>query len=83
MIDSVCCIINMLWGIDLSLTLFNSFWNIYSIPKESKYTAKIFFINNETQCVFLLFLSSRFIAYAPSFILGKLFFEKTLLNLGP
>ena len=55
---------------------------IYSIPKESKYTAKIFFINNETQCVFLLFLSSRFIAYAQSFIIGKLFLNKTPLNLG-
>ena len=38
-------------------------------------------INNETQCVPLLFLLSRFITYAPSFILGKLFLEKTSLNL--
>ena len=72
----------MLWVIDLSLILFNSFWKIYSIPKESMHTTKIFLINNETQRVLLLFLSSRFIPFAPSFILGKLFFEKTLLNLG-
>ena len=30
----------------------------------------------------LSFLSSRFITYTPSFILGKLFFEKMPLNLG-
>ena len=29
------------------------------------------------QCVLLLFLSLRFMTYAPSFILGKLFLEKT------
>ena len=38
-------------------------------------------INSETQCVALLFLSSRFMTYAPSFILGKLFLEKAPLNL--
>ena len=39
-------------------------------------------INNGTQCVPLLFLLSRFITYAQSFILGKLFLEKTTLSLG-
>ena len=53
-----------------------------SIPEESKYTAKFLSISNETQCVPLLFLSSRFIVNAPSFVLGKLFLEKTPLNLG-
>ena len=52
--------------------LFNKSIGIYSIPKESKYTVKFLSINNETQCVPLLFLSSRFITYVPSFSLGKL-----------
>ena len=38
-------------------------------------------INNEIQYVPLPFLSSRFIAYVPSFIVSKLFLEKTPLNL--
>ena len=56
--------------------LFNTSCGIYSISKESKYTASFLSINNETQCVTLLFLSSRFITNAPPFILGKLFLEK-------
>ena len=40
--------------------MFNTSWGIYSIPKASKYTADILSINNKTQCVPLLFLSSRF-----------------------
>ena len=55
---------------------------MYSIPKEPKYTAAFLLINNETQYVPLLFLSSRFMTYNPSSILGKLFLEKTSLNLG-
>ena len=39
-------------------------------------------INNETQCVPLLCLSSTFMTYILSFILDKLSFEKTPLNLG-
>ena len=39
-------------------------------------------INNETQCAPLLYLSSRFTTYTPSFNLGKLSLEKTPLNLG-
>ena len=81
-IDLLSCILNILWVIDLSLILFNTSRKIYSIPKESKYTAKFLSINNETQCVPLLFLSLRFMTYAPSFILGKLFLENTLLSLG-
>ena len=68
--------------IDLSLILVNTSRGIYSIPKESKYIASFLSINNETQCVPLLYLSSRFMTFAPSFVLGKLFLEKTPLNLG-
>ena len=75
--NSLSCVLNILWLIDLSLTLFNTSWRIYSIPKKSKYTAKLLSINNETQRVPLLFLSSR------SFVLGKLFLKKVPLNLGP
>ena len=60
------------------LILFNTSSRIYSIPKESKYTAKFLSINNETQCFPLLFLSSKFNTYAPSFILDKLFLEKII-----
>ena len=67
---------------NLSLILFNTSGGIYSISKESKYTAVFLLINNETQCVTLLFLSLRLMIYAPSFILGKLFLEKKPLNLG-
>ena len=73
---------NLLWVIDLSLILFNTCRGTYSIPKESKYTVAILSINNEVQCVQLLLLSSRLVTYAPSFVLGKLFLEKTPLNLG-
>ena len=59
--DSVSCILNILRVIDLSLALSNTLWGIYSIPKESKYTAVFLSINNETECVPLLFLSSRFV----------------------
>ena len=55
---------------------------MYSIPKESKFTHVFLSINNETQCVPLLFLASRFMTYALSFTLTKLFFEKTPLNKG-
>ena len=71
-----------MWVIDLFLILFNTSWGIYSLPKESKYTAKFLSINNETQCMSLLFLSSRFITYAAFFIQDKLFLEKSPLNLG-
>ena len=64
----------------LSLILFNISCGIYSIPKESKYTAVFQLMNKETQCVPLLFLSSRFLIYAPSFIVGKLFLEKNAIK---
>ena len=67
---------------DLSLILLNNYCRIYSIPKESNYTAVFLSINKETHCVPLLCLSLRFIAFAPSFFLGKLYFEKAPLNLG-
>ena len=55
---------------------------ISCIPRESKYTAGFLSINNETQCIPLLFLLSRFMTYTPCYIIGKLFLEKTSLNLG-
>ena len=72
----------MLWVIHLSLILFNTSWGIYSILKEPKYAAVFLSIDNETQYVHLLFLSSRFVTYASSFVLYKLSLEKTPLNLG-
>ena len=54
---------------------------MYSITKESKYKAVFLLINNKTQCVPFLCLSSRFMTYAPSCILGKLSPEQTPLNL--
>ena len=42
------------------------------LQKKSKYTAIFLLINNETQCVPLLFLTLKFMTYAPSFILGTL-----------
>ena len=81
-INSLSSILNIWRVINLSLILFNTSWGIYSIPKESKYTAKFLSINNEIQCAPLLFLSSGFMTYVPSFILGKLFLKKMPLNLG-
>ena len=49
---------------DLLLILLNNSCGIYSIPKELKYIAVSLSINNETQCVPLLFLSSGFITNA-------------------
>ena len=65
---------------DLSLILFNVSWGIYSVPKESKYTGAFLSVNDETQCVPSLFLSLRFMTYAASFILDKLFLEKIPLK---
>ena len=81
-INSLSCILNILWVIDVSLILFNTSRGIYWIPKESEYTSVLLSVNNGTQCDPLLFLLSRFLTCAPSFILGKLFLQKTLLNLG-
>ena len=67
---------------NLSFILLNTPWEIYSIPKESKYTAVCLSINNDTQCAPLVCLLLRSITYAPSFILGKLSFEKIPVNLG-
>ena len=72
----------MLRVIDLYLLLFNTSQGIYSIPKESNSTALPPSVNDKIQCVTLLFLSLTFIVYALSFILGKMFFEKTPLNQG-
>ena len=72
----------MFGEIDLSLILFNISCGIYLIAKKLEYTAVSLSINNVKQCVPLLFLSSRFMTYAPSFILCKLSLEKNPLNLG-
>ena len=37
-------------------------------------------MNTETQCVPLLYLSSRFMTYAPSFIFSKLSLEKNAIK---
>ena len=59
----------MLLVMDLCLILFNTSNEISSITKESKYKAVFLLINNESQCVPLLCSSSRFMAYALSFVL--------------
>ena len=64
-----------MWVIDLSW--FKLSWGIYLILKESKYTAVFLLINDKTQCAPLIFLSSKFMTYDPSFILSKLFLEKS------
>ena len=70
----------MLCVIDLYLLLFNTYRGIYSIPKESKSTALSPSINDENQCVPLLFLSLTFIVYALFLILGKFFLEKNAVE---
>ena len=65
---------------DLFLIFFNIFCGIYSIPKESNDMAVVQSIKSE--CVPFLFLSSRFMTYAPSSILRKLPLEKIPLNSG-
>ena len=70
----------MLRGVHLSLILFNSFCGIYSILKVSKHTAICLTIDNEVHYVTLLCLSSAFITYTPSFILGQFTFEKVPLG---
>ena len=52
------------------------------MQEESKNEAVFLSINNETQYLPFVFLSSRFMTYVPSFIIVKLFLEKTPLNLG-
>ena len=73
---------NILRVIDLSLIWLNSYCGLYSIPKESKYTAVFLSINNETRLILLFRLSLTFMAGPPSFFLGKSPLEKTQLNLG-
>ena len=67
---------------DFSLILFSMSWRIYSVPKEPKYAAIFQSINNENQNIRLLCLSSRFMTYVLSFILGKWSPQKTPLKLG-
>ena len=62
---------------DLSLILFNNPCGISSMPKESQYAVVFLSRNNETKCIPLLCLSSRFVTYAPFFILAKLCIEQT------
>ena len=52
-IESSSCIPNILCVIDL--ILLNTFCGVYSVLKESKYTVIFLSINNETQCMHLLF----------------------------
>ena len=55
---------------------------VCSTPKLSKYVTFLAFANNAVQLVPIDAYSSRFLMYAPSFILDKLFLEKTPLNVG-
>ena len=54
--------------------------NIFNLER-SKNKALFLSMNNETEYVPLLSLVSRFMIYAPSFILGKLSLEKNAINL--
>ena len=67
------CILNMLQVMDLSLFLFNTCGEPYSIPNESNYTAVFLSVTNEIQCIPLLCLSSRFMTYAPSVNVGYMY----------
>ena len=51
---------------------------------QANQSAQLYFCQkkNETQCVVLFCLLSRFMTYAPFFIPGKLSLEKIPLNLG-
>ena len=62
--------------------MINNSCGIYSIPKESKYTAVYLSVNNETQCVPSFLLLLIFLTCTPSFIHDKLFLNKIPLNLG-
>ena len=62
------------------MTLLDTTCAVCSILKQSKYTAALVSIDNETQCVPLLCLSSRFMTYTSSFILGKLSLEKNTIK---
>ena len=44
-----------MWVVNLSLILLNTSSGIYSVPKEKKQTAVFLSINNEAQCIPLLF----------------------------
>ena len=56
---------------DLPMSFCNTFWEIYSIPKESMYTVAFLSKNNETNPMLsFTCLSSRLCT--PSFMLGKL-----------
>ena len=72
----------MLYGIYFPLILFNTSCGIYSIPKESKYTAAFPSIDNETQCDPLPPYLGDLRHKIYFFILGKLFLQKAPLNLG-
>ena len=78
MIESSNCILTIFRVVDISLILLNTFSGMYSILKESKYAA-VFWPINQTYCISLLYLSSRFMTCAPFFVLFKLPFEKTPL----
>ena len=67
---------------DLSLILLNTPWGIYSVPKESKYTA-VFLSKKMKSNVFRDFVGHGDLWHTqPSFILEKLSLEKAPLNLG-
>ena len=81
-IESLSYILNMFYVIYFYWIFPNTSYGIYSMLKDSKYTAVLLLINNETQCFSLLYFSPTFMACAPHSMLGKLCLEKTPLNLG-
>lgn len=58
--------------LDFSLILFSICSMMWSVLIQLKCTAELLLMNNEIQWLLLHCLSSRFIAYGPCFILGKL-----------
>ena len=63
------------------LILLSTYCGIYSIPKESNYSAMFMVVNNKSQSVSLLCLSSIFMTCGTSCILRKLSLKKLPLNL--
>ena len=79
-IDSLHCILNILWVIDLSLILINTSFEIYSISKESSIELNFCqYIMKPNVFLYTIF-SLRFMTYTQCYILGKLFLEKNAIK---
>ena len=66
----------MLCVSDLPFILLSTSGRIYSISKESKFTAVFQLINTETQHALLLCPSQRFMTYVSSYIVSKIYLKK-------